>query len=800
MHYYLELLQITLKTTHDLLLLFSFLFLFGKGNTLYAQQNAQFQGLVVDEQQKPVSDVSIVLDPDHSSTKSDHQGTFFIKKLYAGIYRYALTAVGYETLHGSIELLAKDKQIHRFQLRKSNQLLNEALVTQEIQNRPSLIDPKNSAMPLTIIDRKAIELMGSRRLDEVLKEQTGIAIVSNTAGGNRSVGVQLQGFSSEYVMILIDGQPMLGRSSGNFDLSRISVTNIERIEIIKGASSCLYGSDALGGAINIITRLGKVTPQLHGNINYGSFNILDATLEGETSFNKNKGTALLSTNYYRTDGYNTNKNYQSSGTTIPPYQTFAIQGKVRHQLKDDQHFIGASGRYNYRQSDMLRAYGQDYSTLDQQKETDVNASIFYDSRWNERWKSLSTYYLSHYQSDNKVTAEQNDASLISDNFTQMVHRLEQQFAYQYNGLNLTMGLGGSIESMDVAENFDNKNQKNFFLYTQANQTIGKKTTIVMGLRYDQTDNYGGKLNPSFGVTYQLLPQLTFKTGVGTGFKAPDFKTRYQVFYNPAANYYVIGNEVLRSTLDQMDAAGQISEKRNYIINQLDRNLQAESNTSINAGFTWKPLSNTTLEVNVFHHQLKNQINSIQVATGMQNMAIYSYQNLPQSVNKGFDVSFSTRPMEQITINAGYQYLIAKDMSIADSIKQGNWPYNTLYDAKTGNSYTPTPKDYWGLENRSRHQFNVGVIYKAPFNLTVNARANFRGKYAFGDANGNHFIDRFDIFVNQHILYNATIEKKFDQLPFTVRLSGENLGNYVNYLIPGQIGRTILMGISYRIIK
>lgn len=360
-------------------------------------------------------------------------------------------------------------------------MLNEALVTQEIQNRPSLIDPKNSAMPVTIIDRKAIELMGSRRLDEVLKEQTGIAIVSNTAGGNRSVGVQLQGFSSEYVMILIDGQPMLGRSSGNFDLSRISVTNIERIEIIKGASSCLYGSDALGGAINIITRLGKVTPQLHGNINYGSFNILDATLEGETSFNKNKGTALLSTNYYRTDGYNTNKNYQSSGTTIPPYQTFAIQGKVRHQLKDDQHFIGASGRYNYRQSDMLRAYGQDYSTLDQQKETDVNASIFYDSRWNERWKSLSTYYLSHYQSDNKVTAEQNDASLISDNFTQMVHRLEQQFAYQYNGLNLTMGLGGSIESMDVAENFDNKNQKNFFLYTQANQTIGKKNHNCHGL-------------------------------------------------------------------------------------------------------------------------------------------------------------------------------------------------------------------------------------------------------------------------------------------------------------------------------
>ena len=201
---------------------------------MLAQQNAQFQGLIVDELQKPLADVSILIEPDRSTTKTDNRGNFIVKKLYAGTYTYTLSAIGYETLTGSTELIAKDKQLHRFQLHKSNQVLDEALVTQEIQNRPTLIDPKNSAMPVTIIDRKAIELMGSRRLDEVLKEQTGIAIVNNTAGGNRSVGVQLQGFSSEYVMILIDGQPMLGRSSGNFDLSRISVTNIERIEIIKG--------------------------------------------------------------------------------------------------------------------------------------------------------------------------------------------------------------------------------------------------------------------------------------------------------------------------------------------------------------------------------------------------------------------------------------------------------------------------------------------------------------------------------------------------------------------------------------
>jgi outer membrane receptor for ferrienterochelin and colicins len=94
-------------------------------------------------------------------------------------------------------------------------------------------------------------------------------------------------------MVLVDGQPMLGRNSGNFDLSRISVTNIERIEIIKGASSCLYGSDALGGAINIITRHGAITPQAQASLLYGSLNTVDATLEAETPFANQRGSAVF---------------------------------------------------------------------------------------------------------------------------------------------------------------------------------------------------------------------------------------------------------------------------------------------------------------------------------------------------------------------------------------------------------------------------------------------------------------------------------------------------------------------------
>ncbi|MEZ0131796.1 TonB-dependent receptor plug domain-containing protein, partial [Flavobacterium sp. LBUM151] len=86
-------------------------------------------------------------------------------------------------------------------------------------------------------------------------------------------GVQIQGLDAAYTMILIDGVPLVGRSSGVLDLSRVSVGNIERIEIVKGASSALYGSEAMGGVINVITKRPK-KDMFSGNVfyRYGTFN------------------------------------------------------------------------------------------------------------------------------------------------------------------------------------------------------------------------------------------------------------------------------------------------------------------------------------------------------------------------------------------------------------------------------------------------------------------------------------------------------------------------------------------------
>ena len=109
-------------------------------------------------------------------------------------------------------------------------------------------------VPAKIISRAEIENSGHSRLNDIISEQVGIITVPGFGG---SEGVQLQGIDPEYTLILIDGLPIIGRVAGILDLSRISLGSVERIEIIKGASSSLYGSEALGGVINIITNKEK---------------------------------------------------------------------------------------------------------------------------------------------------------------------------------------------------------------------------------------------------------------------------------------------------------------------------------------------------------------------------------------------------------------------------------------------------------------------------------------------------------------------------------------------------------------
>ena len=127
----------------------------------------------------------------------------------------------------------------------SRESLNEVVVTATRTPR----SVSNLPVPVTVIGQSAIERIGALRLNEVLMEQVGLQVITD-----HGTGLQLQGLSADYILILIDGEPVIGRTACTLDLTRLAVGNIQRIEIVKGPSSLLYGSEAMGGVVNIITK------------------------------------------------------------------------------------------------------------------------------------------------------------------------------------------------------------------------------------------------------------------------------------------------------------------------------------------------------------------------------------------------------------------------------------------------------------------------------------------------------------------------------------------------------------------
>ena len=186
----------------------------------------------------------------------------------------------------------------------------------------TLRDVEDVSIPVSVVSGEEINRSGSMRLSDILSEQTGMQIVND-----HGTGIQVQGFDPDYTLIMIDGNPVIGRTTGTLDLTRISVRNVEQIEIVKGPSSALWGSDALAGVVNIITS--QSTEPISGSLTtrYGENNTLD--LNGSVSLNRAGWNNDISVNRNSSNGYALN-----TGLFLKPSRYLKI---TRYDIKHHMH-------------------------------------------------------------------------------------------------------------------------------------------------------------------------------------------------------------------------------------------------------------------------------------------------------------------------------------------------------------------------------------------------------------------------------------------------------------------------------
>lgn len=635
-------------------------------------------------------------------------------------------------------------------------------------------------LPMTIITSEAIMKSGVTKLNEILNEQTGIILIPDESGFE---GIQMQGLDAAYTMILIDGVPLVGRSSGVLDLSRVSVGNIERIEIVKGASSALYGSEAMGGVINVITKKPK-KDMFSGSLSYrySTFNTSDAN--ANLLWKKKKFSANLFANFYSTDGYDLDKSMPLQN--IEPFYNFTIQPKLYYDFSDNLKLIVSNRFYNMKMDNIAIIDSETYKG--DAKENEWNSQIKLEQKWSEKLYSEYELYATNYKNDSFLN-DQNNVLYEQAYYDQWLFRPEIRTTLSLKNDKLTGGIGVNYETLDRTY-FDKNvkfNSQYFYLQYDCNPT--EKWNILAGFRYDSHSEYASQLSPKLAVNYKINDNLSLKSSVGYGYKAPDFRQLFFDFTNPSVGYTVLGYNVAESRLNQFEQEGQLLSRTEGV--NFNKPLEAESSINFNFGTFYKK-NKLRLDANAFYNSIDNLIDTRVVAQKTNGQNIFSYFNISKIFTYGLEFNSTYDFTKEFSISFGYQYLTAKDKSVLDNFE--NYQYIRNSDLQT---VQIKKSDYFGLYNRSKHTANIKFAYTIPkIKTDINLRVFYRSKYGLFDTNGNQILDKYDKFVSDYFITNLSISKYIGD-KFMLQAGANNLLDYTD---PGQIsnlsGRQLFARLQY----
>ncbi|RKY83631.1 hypothetical protein DRQ09_09775 [candidate division KSB1 bacterium] len=237
---------------------------------------SQISGLVLDSKKlKPLPNANVFLEKTKYGTTTDKNGYFIIKNIPEGIYLLHISYIGYKPIIQKINFQNSRKYYKKYLLEQKTMNINNIVITAtkmpvEIQNLTSDVE---------IITKDKIEIETGGNISDALKYAGGIYIKNYGARGNIKA-ISIRGSSSQQVLFLLDGIRINNPQSGNIDLSNFLLTSFSRIELVKGGMSSLYGTDAIGGIINLITseenssdKSNIICEITSGSFGFNSFNL-----------------------------------------------------------------------------------------------------------------------------------------------------------------------------------------------------------------------------------------------------------------------------------------------------------------------------------------------------------------------------------------------------------------------------------------------------------------------------------------------------------------------------------------------
>ncbi len=296
-------------------------------STIYSQSTVKIYGKIVDaETKQPLFGANVMIAGTGFGASSDQQGEYQIENLFEGEYSISVSYIGYKDKQVSNIKIDKDQPVRiNFQLKQRIIPLKGVQISAEKEG-------SHSRGNFWTIENEAIARSNAQNVGELIDMAPGVD-VQDTGGRSGSKKLSIRGSQSNQVLVLLDGVPLNDELSGDVDLSKIPANVIEKIEIYKGGFSHRFGSGAIGGVVNIITKK-NFASQIQMNSGYGSFHTV--TLEPSCSGNFKRFNYYFAVQYAKTDG-------------DFPYEYNDSKGESIHEnrMNADLYSQNIFGRMNY---------------------------------------------------------------------------------------------------------------------------------------------------------------------------------------------------------------------------------------------------------------------------------------------------------------------------------------------------------------------------------------------------------------------------------------------------------------------
>jgi len=595
-------------------------------------QTYSISGRVSDKNNAALIGVNIVLTDGSSGTAADNTGHYSFNNLKPGEYKLRFSFIGYRSESRKVIISDKDVVLNIVLTEEAVEAGQVIITGGKYEQNISELPVSASVMPADVLERKNFT-----NLEDAVRYLPGVNMtddqlsIRGSSGYGRGAGTR--------VLLAIDGLPFYTGDTGQIIWESIPVTDIERIEVIKGASSSLYGSGAIGGVINIITKKVSDKPVTYIKALAGGFDrpkykewdwsggyryfngqvISHSNSAGDFRFTASL-TRLEDESYRQSSFYHRYLGYFKGNYSFSPTSTLNFIFNSMNQR---------NGSFIYWKDSRNALVPPDADQGERIKSNRYMAGIDYKNIISKDFSlNIKAGYYRTYWEDQTESANNSAAN---------VYRGEIQSTLSLNsGIVLVSGVEASLS--DVKSNlFSNPASGSFGVYTQADMHFNIPLFVSAGARFDynklDTLNAFSDFSPKLGVSYSLSDNLKIRGSIGTGFRAPSLAETFTSTYSSG-----------------------ITVKPNP-------NLKPETNTSFELGFNWNIFSSADLDAVVFQNEFYDYIEP-----GVDTDGKITFNNVVRARIQGYELNpvFHIIPGLDFTMN--YTYLWARDIEKKKALK------------------------------------------------------------------------------------------------------------------------------------